>query len=386
MSKTPVDLDEVMSGGRNSTRKKLSLSQQINSQNQRLGRILEDSYNEIYMVDPRTMRFVWVNRGARVNLGYTVEELSHMTPADISEDTLEGIYERAKPLVYGEKRMLSFEGVHLRKDGSRYPVEIRLLRAASDADATVVAIVQDISERKRNERIKDEFISIVSHELRTPLTPIIGVLDLLESDPVVTEDEHVEQLVGVARRNALRLRRLIDQLLDYRDLSQGDASFDLRNLELGDVILASIHACRYLHQRYDFELNLQLASEELWVLADRGYMVQLMSILLSNAAKFSPVGAEVTVATETHDSHALISISDCGPGIPEEMRAHIFDQFVQADSTATRRYGGTGIGLSLAQLIVEQFDGRIFFECGEEAGTTFYVELPLCESAADLID
>lgn len=302
-----------------------------------------------------------------------------MTPADISDEDIAEIRAHGVPLVLGEQRLLTFETVHVRKDGSRYPVEVRLMRSQSDTDAAFVGIVQDISERKRSERIKDEFISIISHELRTPLTPIVGVLELLKEDEELQLDAHFEGLVGMARRNALRLRRLIDQLLDHRQLSLGDASFDLRDLDTSSVVREAIRACDYLHQRYDFTLEAELTSEALWILGDRAYMVQLICILLSNAAKFSPHGAEVVVSTEARDDHALISITDRGPGIPEEMRAQIFDRFVQADSTPTRRYGGTGIGLTLAKLIVEQFDGRIFFECGEECGTTFFVELPLRE-------
>lgn len=357
----------------------ISERRRADSQNRRLGRILEDSYNEIYTVDLDTMKFIQVNRGARLNLGYTVEELREMTPADISENSKSDLHERVRPLIDGTQRLLTFEAVHIRKDGSRYPVELRLFRSHSEPNPVFVAIGQDISERKRIERIKNEFISVVSHELRTPLTPITGVLELLRYDPSLECDERTRKMIDVAHRNAQRLRRLIDQLLDFRALSLGRASFELRDLEMGDILRHVERSSVYLSERYDFEMQMDLPDEQLWVFADRRYLIQLFNILLGNAAKFSPPQGTVSISAAADGDVVCVAVGDQGPGIPEEMRAHIFDRFVQADSTATREYGGTGIGLSLAKLIVDNFGGEIYFECGEEGGTTFFVELPLHE-------
>ncbi len=360
----------------------VSERRRADSQNRRLGRILDDSYNEIYMVDPRTMRFSQVNRGARLNLGYSAAELLQMTPADITNQSLEFLRSRVRPLLEGSQRLVTFEATHVRKNGSTYPVEVRLLLSHTEPQPVFVAIAQDISERKRADRIKDEFISIVSHELRTPLTPILGVLEVLGTTRASSTDDNTAQMVAVAYRNAVRLRRLIDQLLDYRELSTGHASFEMLDLEVGDVVRQAIRTNDFLHQRYEFTLDLEAAGEKLWVNADLRYLVQLLSILLSNAVKFSPPGATIKVCVLTDGEHARIAITDEGPGIREEMREQIFDRFVQGDSTATRAHGGTGLGLALARVIVENFSGTIDFERGDDgAGTTFYVELPLVKKA-----
>jgi PAS domain S-box-containing protein len=355
------------------------------STNRRLGRILEDSYNEIFVIDQHTLRFVQVNRGARLNLGYSVEEMSQMTPVDISTrlTSAQDFKRRAASLDDGEQRLLTYESLQIRKDGSTYPVEVRLSLSQNEPEPVYVAVVEDITERKQNERIRDEFISVVSHELRTPLTPISGVLELLRKTPEIQGNENTSKMVDIAHRNAVRLRRLIEQLLDFRNLSLGDASFDMRNLELRDVVKQTIQNLSYLDQRYEFELDVDLGGAELWVWADRRYVVQLINILLSNAAKFSPPRSIISVSAKQVGKCARLSVADQGPGIPEKVREHIFDRFVQADSTSTRHHGGTGLGLSLAKLIVDSFGGDISFECGQEAGTTFNVDLPLREHVFD---
>jgi PAS domain S-box-containing protein len=351
------------------------------SMNRRLGRILEDSNNEIFVIDERTHRFIQVNRGARLNLGYSAEELRQMAPFDISEDvcTVEQFERRVAPLLDGSQRLLTFDSIHRRKDGSTYPVEIRLLLSRNEPEPVFVAIVEDITERKQNERLRDEFISIVSHELRTPLTPISGVLELLSTAPEIVGDDRIRQMVDVAYRNAGRLRRLIDQLLDFRNLSLGHASFDMRDVELRDVVSQTAKNASFLDERYDFELQIDTDAQAHHVWVDRRYLIQLINILLSNAAKFSPADSTISLSIGQVGEFARLSIADEGPGIPEKMREHIFDRFVQADSTSTRHHGGTGLGLSMAQLIVKSFEGKISFECGEKGGTTFHVDLPLRE-------
>ncbi len=258
-----------------------------------------------------------------------------------------------------------------------------LLRAnvIKDQNNTVIGylfIATDISERKRSERMKNEFISTVSHELRTPLTSIRGSLGLIKGGVSGDIPPHAKKLVDIAYTNSERLIRLINDILDIEKIEAGAMEFHLQKVELLPEIVRSIKMMANYAMQYNVNIQLKETLAEVEAIIDPDRFEQVMNNLLSNACKFSPSGATVDVEMIPIDDKSIrIGIRDYGIGIPEEFRKTMYGKFAQVDSSDTRSKGGTGLGLSITKAIVEKFGGKIDFESEVNKGTTFFVDLPI---------
>jgi PAS domain S-box-containing protein len=240
----------------------------------------------------------------------------------------------------------------------------------------IAGVAIDITRRHEVKQMKDEFISIVSHELRTPLTPITGIFHMLATSTDEELSQRSRQMVELGLRNSRRLLDIIDDLLDMQKLSLEKVDFDIEPLGLTEVVREALDLNSALGEVKQVRVEFDEPKEPLYVEADRSRLLQVLTNLLSNAVKFSNAGDPIEVRVERTDSHVRISVRDHGSGIPEEAREHIFEKFTQADSSLTRRHGGTGLGLTIAKSIVERLGGHIDFETATGEGTTFYVEFP----------
>jgi len=269
----------------------------------------------------------------------------------------------------------------VRADGSEFPLEMSLSRWSVGGRAHASAVLRDLTERKRIERMKSEFISTVSHELRTPLTSIRGALGLISGALGDALDEKTRSLASIANRNAERLSRLIDDILDIDKLDSGQMRLDLREVKAGTLVAQALEANAAVAAQAGVRLALtEDSGGDVRVDTDR--FLQVMTNLLGNAIKFSPPGETVSVSVTQQDGFVRIAVTDRGPGIPQEFRARIFQKFAQADSSDTRAKGGTGLGLSIVKAIVERFGGRVDYTTDARSGTTFYFELPAARRAA----
>lgn len=260
-------------------------------------------------------------------------------------------------------------------DGTLRDYEMRLV-ASSESD--VLAIVRDISERKKAERLKNEFVSIVSHELRTPLTSIRGSLSLIIGSMADSLSPRAKSLVEIAHKNSERLVSLVNDILDIDKIESGKMVFNLQPIELIPLLHHALDINRSYGDYYGvaFVLDGSLCSSSVKIHADAERLMQVITNLLSNAAKFSPRGSHVLVSVVCKDAHIRVSVTDQGPGIPDEFRSRIFQKFAQADSSDTRQKGGSGLGLSISKAIIERHGGEIDFEPGPQGGTTFYFDIP----------
>src|SRR5882762_2419517 len=236
------------------------------------------------------------------------------------------------------------------------------------------------------ERMRSEFTSTLSHELRTPLTSIIGSLQLLRAGALGEVSREQDEMVEIAEKNSQRLLDLINEVLDIEKIESGQLTLVPEPMPLDALLGESLR----LNQGYAdrFRANLALHGEvpQVVVRADRKRLMQVMTNLLSNAAKFSPPNGAVDVTVAQKDAAVRVEVSDRGPGIPEAFRGRIFGRFAQADSADSRVKGGTGLGLAICKRLVEMMQGRIGFEDREGGGTTFFFELPVMppeETAAE---
>jgi PAS domain S-box-containing protein len=271
----------------------------------------------------------------------------------------------------------------LRRDGLELACEWTLT-PLSDEEGRVNSIVlqgRDITQQRAAERMRSEFTSTLSHELRTPLTSILGSLQLLRSGALGDMDKDQGELVEVAERNGQRLLDLINEVLDIEKIESGRLTLMPEPMPIDALLNESVRLNQGYADRFRANLALHGAVPGVIVRADRKRLMQVMTNLLSNAAKFSPPNSAVDVSVSRREDAVRVEVSDRGPGIPEAFRSKIFGRFAQADSADSRIKGGTGLGLAISKRLIELMQGRIGFEDRPGGGTTFFFELPVLSSA-----
>ena len=260
--------------------------------------------------------------------------------------------------------------------GEDFPVELSLAEFEyGDGKVRYMANILDVSERREVERMKKEFVSTVSHELRTPLTSIRGSLTLLAVGAMGALPEQVKKVVSIAERNTIRLIGLINDILDIEKLEAGKLDMVFENSPLTNILERSEQAVSAFAANNGVTLDIQPTG--LMVHADGDRLVQVIVNLVSNAVKFSPKGAAVTVASEEIPGGMIeIRVIDRGRGIPESFKNRLFQRFQQVEASDAKKKGGTGLGLAICKGIVEQHGGSIGVESEEGRGSMFWFRVP----------
>ena len=232
-------------------------------------------------------------------------------------------------------------------------------------------------------RAKDVFLATLSHELRTPLTPVVGWIKLLRSGNL--DGKSIAQALDAIERNAWLQARLIDDLLDTSRIATGKLQFEPRPTDLNTTVKAALETVRAMAASRNIELSVKLSPAMLVVMGEPVRLQQIAWNLISNAIKFTDPGGKVTVRTETHGREARIIISDSGIGIAPDFLPHVFDRFRQADGSTSRRHGGLGLGLAIADALAKMHGGRLEAHSegvGKGSTFTFHVGLVAEESVA----
>jgi len=263
-----------------------------------------------------------------------------------------------------------------RKDGSTFPMELAVSNMNVSSVQMFTGIIRDITDRKQADMAKTEFVSTVSHELRTPLTSIKGSLGLIRSGALGVLPEKLHSMLDIAYNNSERLVLLINDILDMEKIQAGKMDFNMKPLGVASLIKDAMVANKGYGDEHSVTFECECFEDSIMVQGDGNRLMQVLSNLMSNAAKFSPQGGQVELSVVRNDSTIHITVRDYGPGIPEEFRKSIFEKFSQADSSDTRQKGGTGLGLSITKAIVEQHGGTIGFDSVSGEGSTFYFNLP----------
>lgn len=263
-----------------------------------------------------------------------------------------------------------------RKSGEIFPMEVGLTECLVKGEKIFVGVVRDITERKRVDRLKSEFIATVSHELRTPLTSIYGPLALMKSTQADALPPKMQKVLDIALRNCGHLSSLIENLLDFEKLSSGKARFVLEDHDVRGLVSRAAQENRGYAESYGIELVSDIDPSDAWIVVDQGRFSQVLTNLISNAIKFSRRDGRVTLSVQSSDTGVRVLVEDQGVGIPEEHHDRLFQRFSQVDGSATRKVGGTGLGLAISKELTEQMGGEIGFSSEVGQGSTFWVQFP----------
>jgi PAS domain S-box-containing protein len=241
-------------------------------------------------------------------------------------------------------------------------------KRAAEASATA-----SLAELERINILKSEFISVVSHEFRTALAGIQGFSEMIRDEDL--DKAEMKEFAGDINKDALRLNRMITEMLDLDRIEAGRVSLRLSNVDLNAAITDSIERARATSPAHSIVADLDPLLPTL--LADGDRLVQVVTNLLNNAVKYSPDGGEIRVRSQLTGSQTLVSVSDQGQGIPEDYITRIFERYERYEASATSRIMGTGLGLPIARQIVEMHGGRIWVESTPGAGSTFHFTIPI---------
>ena len=271
------------------------------------------------------------------------------------------------------------ESQFTRKDGSRFWVSInaRAVRDATQAVRYYEGSIEDITQRRAVNQLKEEFVSLVSHELRTPLTSIRGSLGLLASGMIGPVSDKGQRMLDIAVRNTDRLVRLINDILDVERIESGKVSMVKTTCNVADLMTHALEEMRGMAEKAGVTLLAQPVQAQLWADPDR--VIQTLTNLLSNAIKFSPAGTTVWLTAEQQEEGLVVQVKDQGRGIPADKLESIFERFQQVDASDSREKGGTGLGLAICRSIVHQHGGRIWAASTLGKGSVFSVMLPLSQ-------
>jgi PAS domain S-box-containing protein len=244
------------------------------------------------------------------------------------------------------------------------------------SDTDVHEQIQLAESLQESARRKDEFLATLAHELRNPLAPLRNGLQVIKLVPHDTPK--IERAAAMMDRQLVQMVRLIDDLLDVSRISLGKITLRRERVRIADVVHQAMETCTPLIAAAGQTLALRIPDDSLVVLADPTRLAQVFANLLSNAVKFTPRGGHIEFAVEGRDGVATVTVTDNGIGIAPELLPRIFEMFTQLDSSLERSHGGLGIGLSLAQSLVEMHGGRIeAHSAGLHRGSRFVVHLPL---------
>jgi len=348
--------------------------------------ILESVGEGIYGIDLEG-RLTFVNQAGAAALGYTPEQL---TGRDVHEVIHHGHadgtpYSKAtNPIMQALRRSESIrmrDEIFWRQDGVAIPVEYSASPLVEDGRISGMVIAfQDVSERRRLEKMKDEFISTVSHELRTPLTSLRASLGLISSGSLDRRPEKQKQMVEMAIGNCDRLIRLVNDIVDFDKVEKGRLPLTRQTVEAIDLLRRAADVAHFAAK--DARISFRVDAPPALVHADEERLLQVLSELVTNAIKFSPPETTIHLSAQPVADGApgagevCFVVEDQGHGIAPEKLERIFERFQQGDASDSRALGGTGLGLALCRSIVEQHGGRIWAESAPGVGSRFQFTLP----------
>jgi two-component system phosphate regulon sensor histidine kinase PhoR len=255
------------------------------------------------------------------------------------------------------------------------------VRARRSPVSGVWLVLEDVSELRRLQRIRNEFIDNLSHELRTPLTTISLLAETAGRD-AESAPRRLRDRIAKIEVETGHLVQMLNELLDLSKIESGTVPLLLDDIDLVRVARASAERLRLLAERQGLHLAFEMPDHVTPVRGDEDRIGQVLINLLHNAVKFSPNGGEIVVGVREAENEIVVWVRDPGIGVPRADRARIFERFYKVDRARVRGRGGTGLGLSIARHVVQMHGGRIWVESEEGEGSTFSFSVPLASPAS----
>jgi two-component system phosphate regulon sensor histidine kinase PhoR len=271
----------------------------------------------------------------------------------------------------------------LTPSGRCLDVEASVAGGEQDNEACAVLVFHDITELRRLENIRKDFVANVSHELRTPLTSIKGYVEAL-LDGGKDNPETSVRFLEIILKQSDRLNLILEDLLQLSKIESGQLQFKKEPLHIGSVIERTIAMIKPLAEKKQHRLRSQVAADLPLISGDEERLVQVLANLLDNAIKYTPEGGQITVTArrippsraEAPRTSIELAVTDTGIGIPEQDRPRVFERFYRVDKARSRELGGTGLGLAIVRHIVEGHGGQVWVEGNMPTGSRFVVRLP----------
>ncbi|PIR49614.1 hypothetical protein COU79_03930 [Candidatus Peregrinibacteria bacterium CG10_big_fil_rev_8_21_14_0_10_54_7] len=330
-------------------------------------------------------RIIYANDACRTISGYTSEEFSAMPSflLIVVPEQRATLAERLRKRIQGEVVEEQYETAILHKDGRRVDLEISIKKFNVKNAMRLVVIARDISERKKIDNAKNEFVSWVSHQLRTPLTASNFLAEMLlagdDGKLTIEQTRSIEKIYDANQR----MISLINSLLNVARIELGTLVVECSPTNLAEISNSVLDVLRPQIEIKNLNVQRIYDREMPLVNTDPNLVLMIFQNLLSNAVKYTNKGG-ITVSIKRSAQNMLISITDTGMGIPKRDQENIFGKLFRATNVLTKEIEGTGLGLYIIKAIVELFEGGIWFDSEEEKGTTFYISLPLKQNCCSL--
>jgi PAS domain S-box-containing protein len=344
--------------------------------------LFESAADGILVADPDAKYLILGNKSISQMLGYSQEEIKNLRVIDIFPEKdlprILDLFEKA-----ARREITGASNIPLKgRDGTVAFVDISAFFITLGGKTLMAGFFRDVTERKRIENMKDQFMSAVTHELRTPLVPIKANVDFVLSGKLGPLPEKIAVSLQLVKRNTDRLASLTDELLDIRRLESGRFQLNFEPLDFRDIINQSIREMQAAIDLKKQSLRMTIPDEPLPIHGDSARLSQVMLNLLANASKFTPENGSITVKAEEEADAVKVQISDTGIGIKAEDLVKVFEPFSTIQKATYSK--GTGLGLSITKVLVEAHGGKIWVEsAGEGKGATFAFTIHKEKKGAD---
>tara|TARA_R110002167_G_scaffold89012_10_gene240149 strand:+ start:26030 stop:29083 length:3054 start_codon:yes stop_codon:yes gene_type:complete len=338
----------------------------------------------ISLMDFKTGKQLEANNALIAPTGYSRKEFMALTDRELTPREYAPLIKNSIEQLRTIGRFTPFEKEYIRKDGTRYPILAQGILMKDPTGREVVwSLAENISERKRLDQIKNEFVSTVSHELRTPLTSISGALSLVISGVLGEVNEEVCAMLKIAAKSSVRLSALVNDLLDMDKLLAGKMDLKIEHVDILPLLDEAVSGIASFTQSHEVEI-VQVENTPMKIRTDSTRLIQVLTNLLSNACKHSERGGKVELHHAAGpDNSVILSVVDHGKGIPKEFRSRIFQKFAQADGSDSSDKKGTGLGLAICKELIERMGGVIGYESHEDKGSHFWIRLPRARTQAN---
>jgi PAS domain S-box-containing protein len=368
---------------------------------------LLENVNDAIIAADLNYRITSWNKAAEKMYGYKAEEVIGKEISEVVKVEFPGLTREQVRQILQEKGFWQGEAIHYNRFGEKIYVSssLSIIRDINGNPIGTVGINRDITEQKKAEeklklyaeqleianaqlqelnKLKSEFLANTSHELRTPLNSIIGFLNLIK-EGLYESKEEMMQFVDNALMSARHLLNIINDILDIAKIEAGKLELTIEDVEVSELLQEVWTLSHVQAEQKKLEYRMIYPEKPIFIRGDRNRLKQILLNLIGNSIKFTHKGG-ITVKAEVFEEkgHCQFSVIDTGIGISKEKQAKLFQKFVQADGTTTRKYGGTGLGLAITKSLVEMMGGVIeLFSEGEGKGTTVTFTIPLSTKSFD---